>query len=59
MDIELSGYISDEARTGRSTCKVEFRCKRPQKAHSNVEKEKKELYLKDFLERRRTFTPMG
>ena len=30
----------------------------PEKAHANVQKEKKDLYLQACLESRRTFTPM-
>ena len=33
-------------------------CMIPEKALEKAEKEKKDLYLKDFLERRRNFTPM-
>ena len=35
-----------------------YLCMTPEKAISKAEKEKKDLYLQAFLERRRIFTPM-
>ena len=35
-----------------------YLCITPENALAKGEKEKKDLYLQDFLERRKTFTPM-
>ena len=35
-----------------------YLCMAPEKALAKAEKEKKDLYLQAYLERRRTFTPM-